>query len=530
MTTVRKSTIVEALREHQDSFRKLDNDDPKGISITKPMVDIILVIISISTNSQTNNVEILGGDHSVKNHECVRIQLNPHRVTTFERNQLITLKKGDIVLFNGLSVRKDYIPEMTTIQSDTWKSAQLSSSSSSCLQKISTTTVLCDFHHSWLNSNSDSRNLTKLATVSSIDATKHIMINPEYFANMSDTVNDTVHKVAEWFYTHHSAQISDLKLTDFDCYSSEQNNQERCQRRNIRDLASSGLLSDIIVRIMQVDVDIPLPWARETARRNGWGPKDTISRAILVDPDMKDEKDSISIIMNRNTDRLFGKVQDAFRKHHLCILRGVLTKLVVNHHPRQIAMGATRIFLVSTPTTSLEVLEGSPSSQMLPASKRSRQSSSQMTQESQSLGRSGSHQLMGIISSIQFDGSSASDEVGLACHKILLQISTRLDQITNVLQFRPAIVSIKPLSCGENGNDASQIQAKASSHIVSVLFGSRAPDILLKDEDEQKNAAALMQGLIHLAVPLEWSLLEYHDDHENTSTIICGVSLRSLLF
>lgn len=523
MRTVRISTIIDALREHRDSFRKLANDEDK-ISISKPMVDIILVIISTRSNSRTSNFEILAGDHSIQNHECVRIHLNPHRLPMSERNQLINLKKGDIVWFHGLSVRKEYISDSETTKSKTCRSEPLSSSSS--LQKIST--VICDFHHSWLNANSDSRNLAKLATVYSVDAMKYIRINPEQFTNDAGSVNNTVHNVAEWFHTHHLAQLSNLKLID--SYNIEQNNLERYQRRKIRDLTSSCLFSDIVVRIIQVDEDIPLPWAKQTAWRNVWRPKETVSRAILVDPDMKDEKDSISIIMNRKTERIFGKVQDAFRKHQLCLLRGVLTKLNVNHHPHQIAMDAEKLFLVSTPTTSLEVLERSPSPQMLPASKKSRQCSSQMTQESQSLSRTGARQLTGIISSIQFDGSRACDESGLPCHNAFLQLSTKMDLTMNGLQFRPAIVSIKPLSCGENRNNVSQIQAKASPHIVSVLLGSKAPGDLLKNEDELKNATRLMQGLLHLSVPLEWSLLQNHGDHEDADTIICDVSLQSMLF
>ena len=484
-------SISDALKEH----RQGNGNEPNG----RP-IDLATAIISIDIDHQMKKAEMLIGDHSLKPHQCARMQF--WRLNSSDMDKCIALRKGDIVRFNGVTLRKDYtIAFAFSIQQDD-ENAELS--------KLST--VLCDFHHSFQNPNVGA-SFGKIATVTSMAFGRHVLTEANAY-NSLVTPRDIVDSVAEWFQSNHPI-----------FYDEEENHHN--QKRKLRELTAPNMLSDIVVRVLQMDID-------EVWRKQQWNRYQTSGtrtlRVILIDgDDVENEEDSIPFFIEE-TNPLLNQLRRLFRGRDTFLIRQVLTKKSdFSRRPCNggAAAAVSDLTLVPTSKTTIEAISSTPSpTSTRNIAKRLRYSSevhagaslsptsgddSERSQASpQSSSINGRSKVLSSLSCIHFDGLGVGVRLS-KCNSTWptpLELSRMLvrEDSKSSIDYRPATLTIN----AKGTTHQSELHVKAHPEIMSVLCGDRDPARIWTNEIASK-VSYLLKGMISLEIPLDWTLMREHD-------------------
>mmetsp|Transcript_51168 Transcript_51168/g.153729 ORF Transcript_51168/g.153729 Transcript_51168/m.153729 type:complete len:677 (-) Transcript_51168:83-2113(-) len=271
---------------------------------------------------------------------------SPPRVTA------TTLGVGDVVLFRGLAVRRDYGGGVEGGRNPTGGGAI-----SGAL-----TTVLCELHRPWWKDEGSSA----AAAMRPFDLLSRASRRHESFGGCAEPSWDSVFRdkalrervegVAAWYRSNHGGPsfVSPTKVLG-------DRATLRCRRRRLRDVDNPGLLSDVTVRVLSYDGSAPRPSglgssSSAAARRRGgparrWDPKPVTARASLSDG--PDESDLAALYDCAR----FGAALNNASRAGSCVL---ITR-VKSHWATKGSNGGREgggMALVPTPETSVMVLEG----------------------------------------------------------------------------------------------------------------------------------------------------------------------------
>ncbi len=341
-------TIRQALLDHRHHHRQKNHQKQKHHQKQNqqeqqaPLNDLVTVILASQTYNYNNHnhnrgfISLVVGDASLQRHECARVQLkinNIHKDHQGQQSSYLSslLQKGDIVLFHGLSIKQDYggdyggihtnyngngnyngnnkeEQEVENLDSKMPPRRQFQEQNindddgneddddDDGVEKL--LTVVCDFHHSFLNPHTSHASFEKLATVSMhapISIQSHgttnlftssnlnILMNPNcknlvhernastrtpVFGTPSSsslllsptscsgpkTRKQNIHHLANWFQQHHLQSTNQSMF--FQVMNYDMHGYERYQRRKVRELIAPCMKSDVFVRVTQI-MNIP---------------------------------------------------------------------------------------------------------------------------------------------------------------------------------------------------------------------------------------------------------------------------------
>lgn len=477
-------------------------------SLPQDPIDLLTAILSISIDHEVRKADIAIGDYSLKRHEFARIHL--WRLNTTDMEKCIALRRGDIARFSGVSIKKAYTKTDPSTNAEL-VSQQMPTQDTHTAKHL---TCLCDFHYSFHNP-SIGACFGKVAT----GFGRHIIMEANLNRSLL-TPKSLLDRVGHWFRENHG---------EF-CHQEEHRSDEHC-RRAIHELNAPKLLSDIVVRVLQIDIDGA--WQnKQYWKRDG---NVTSIRVILIDArGVENEEDSMPLFIASNNP-LLEQIRKHFRKRNAFLLRQVLTER--SNSSRMVSTGdgiLSGIFLVPTTKSTIEVVSSFSPPNSSNIAKRLRCSTDVANTS------------LSPMSADASDKNSPSPQQAIRFKIVSPLVSICFEDLHTVFtsDFKWASNSDLSLTTvGEDGevhyrNARIMIHAKegcalvhqevfADADTISTLCGSCDPSQLCENKQTKEKASNLIIGLLNLIVPLEWILCR----DNGTGTIrIEAVSLPSLDF
>jgi hypothetical protein len=461
-------SILAALQQHRNVME----------SRAQAPIDLLAAILSITIDHEIRKVDIVVGDYSLKRHQLARVHL--WRLNINDMDKCIAFRKGDIVRFNGVSIRKAY----STTPSPTTNGLVSEQPNQGTAETL---TCLCDFHYSFLNPNIGTC-FAKIAT----GFGRHMIIEANINRSL-ETPKSLVDCVGQWFKDNNS-EI---------CYFDEHRN-EHC-RRALSELTTPNLLSDIVVQVMQIDID-----GAWKDKQRGYTPNNgnvKRIRVILMDSeDVKNEKDCMPLFI-ASSNPLLNQIRECFRRRRSFHMRQVLT------NRNNLASAHDDIFLVLTSKSSIEIALPSPSGNITKRPRHSNEdgnviltplSAATSDRKFPSSQEATRFTVISSLESIAIEGSDIllTVDYNWANSPNFANLLTTIGEDGDVC-YRNALITIH----GKGNTCTSTNQAVfACRSIISTLCGSHNPLNLRETKSTEKKATKLIMSLLQLRAPLKWNL------------------------
>jgi len=498
------STISISAALHQHSTIVFNESQPRS------PIDLLTAILSISIDHEVRKADIAIGDYSLKRHEFARIHL--WRLNTTDMETCIALRRGDIARFSGVSIKKAYTKTDSPTNAEL-ASQQLPTQDTHTAKHL---TCLCDFHYSFKNPNIGAC-FGKLAT----GFGRHIIMEANLNRSLL-TPKSLLDRVGHWFRETHG---------EF-CHQEEHRSDEHC-RRAIHELNTPKLLSDIVVRVLQVDIDGA--WQN----KQYWKRTENVTsiRVILIDArGVENEEDSMPLYIASNNP-LLEQIRTHFRKRNAFLLRQVLTER--RNSSRMVSPGdglLSGIFLVPTTKSTIEVVSSFTPPKSRNIAKRLRYSTdvangslSPMSADASDKNSPSPQQaikfkIVSPLVSICFEDSHTvfTSDFKWASNSDLSGTLTSVGEGGEV-HYRNARIMIH----AKEGCTLVHQEVFADANTISTLCGSCDPSQLRENKHTKEKALNLISSLLTLIVPLEWIICR---DHGTGTIRIESVSLPSLDF
>ena len=591
------TSVLEALKEHR-TVTVTGGGSSTRPTTTHTTIDLTAAVVSISVNHQQRKAEMLVGDHSLERHQCARILF--WRLSSVDLDKCKSIQKGDIVRLNCVTVRKDYTTNTNTNHNYNHEQSQAKSKSKNMedtksgaainkghanaapaplAEKLST--ILCDFSHSFQTPATGST-FGKIASMNPmVHGGYYVMASPEAdLCRSLNTPRETVHAVGEWFLENHHMRSMGISSYNQD------HEEHRHQKRKVRELTASNMLSDVLVRTSQLGVDDTT--MNTLGNRKKQQPSITLFRAILMDGDgIENENDTIPFHVE-SCNPLLNRLRQLSRTRDIFLIRQVLT--VRNDASRRPHRGTSNgnggganmeIILVPTANTSIDStmsVSVSTTASALASNKRLRLTSTCSYSEDQheqlhpsisesesptsislgdqqqsisflrSLPISSSNverlpPVMSSLSCIHYEGEhlhlkAETKTSSWPTCSTLSYILTQRDESNGIVHYyyKPAILTL----CVSNGgtdtdSSSAELCVKANGNIMEILCGSYEPSRLAPHTHGDgmamtiQKVSDLLRGLVHLRVPLKWTLVRKYE--RGTSFVhVEDVALPSLDF
>jgi hypothetical protein len=418
--------------------------------------DVIVVIIFINIRHLDKRCTLIVSDDSLQCHETARILLSNLHQADLEK--LIHLQKRDIVRFNTLFVHKHY---------------KVGRDNTTNGNHIQMSTIVCDLNHKRI-SDEYSLSFSKVGTSTDI-AGGTVLFETNVPFNLR-TPKEKIMSIGNFFHSNHGREMI-MKDT------------APCEDRKVREVRFPYLLSNVIVRVSQIEVDeSSSKWSRM---------KKFQTRMILTDGlGIQDDEDSIPLIVDCNS-LLSNDLRQAFRQQTTVVLRSVLTKKRENDRWSH----NSEYYLVSTPSTRVE--------EYVLTSKRARIGSCESSCTT--------NLTLNCLQSASFNHSQSHDKISVVGCITLIEIkhtSTRLEKdgdwpellklhqcLVSESTFLPAIITITLQGT------FSTLQVEAPGNIMNTLCGSFAVKAASKTRNIE-NISKLLRGFMIYDIPLEWIIQE----------------------
>lgn len=330
------------------------------------------VSINVSSSCDTSLVSLLGldgmgrmtytaNDNDNNQHQDDAENIQHHKVGARRLGQL---QQGDIIRLNHFEVKKDYQNESTSCMFEQTKKRKLSnnhdySGDNDEYNKSSSDTLLsvaCDLSTSYKdpaigpslvrlcridpNASFGSDDMKKEETCKPYDLEWESIIPPN-----NETSNEVVMKLASWYCTNmqpHLAKSSAILPAN-----------QPCQRRKIRDITSSNLLSHVVVKVLRCEKAMsPFTTPRKAARNDA-----VVTHATLSDGAGSED------LLGLNHGRVSGAVSSIPKSISSILLQSmntgsqiVLTHVLSQSSLNSSAMDNESLVLIPTRETTATIL------------------------------------------------------------------------------------------------------------------------------------------------------------------------------
>ena len=458
--------------------------------------DILVTLLSIQIQNNRQSVELIVADQSLQSHEMCRIQL--YNLNTKDINKCIEMRKGDMVRFNGISIKKRYDTINDVIENELEHD----------IEKFNC--CVMDLHYSFKDLHSEST-FCKVASGYGEQVIMEADV-PSIFQT-----DRNVLKELRWWFVHSKYYRVEVPDTNY------------C-RRQLKELTKPNLLSDVNVRILSIDRDES--WTSRQGHSRWKGGEYT--RLLLEDctqyvlPDSQFQQESFGTSSSEqetlplyvsNQNPLLKIMREYHRSRIPFTLRRVLTERMKVWSDEIIS----DIFMVLTKHTTIQQLVynfDKDSLTQTQSAKRKRGESTSLfevdehgfvnqkldSKESKcaktDINEKEKISLTGYIASISFDGQILFGESNKIwpCYDEFVNVITSVNS-NGDRTFKDASITL----CENETNLRKDICA--NEFIISTLLGDcDAISIANKNADREAYSYELLQDLITLEVPLEWTL------------------------
>lgn len=319
--------------------------------------NILAVVTSVNDPRYTDpptarkvTVDLMIGDGSLRSGRAARVVLKVsrdecigHREQSEAGAALGMIQSGDVVLFHGLAVRRDY-GDNSAVE-ECGKQGDSADAISGNLVSGTLTTVQCELHRPWWKGEESLRPFTRLSRASwhldTFDGFDNVA------ATRDEALRDQIERLAAWYRSSHVE-------SDGYAFTSPTKSlvQAMCRRRRLRDIKSPGLLSDVAVRVLSYDGASPKPLGLGGTRARGqrkWGSTLVTARASLSDGQAESDMAAF------NDCGRFGKALNTATEAGSSVL---ITRVKSHRATGRDDSGEGGLSLVPTPETSIVVLTG----------------------------------------------------------------------------------------------------------------------------------------------------------------------------
>lgn len=475
--------------------------------------DLVTAVISSSTDRILKKAEIIVGDHSLQIYECARVQL--WKLSDKEMDECITIRRGDILRFNSVCLRNKY--------------ANFTGGATTCRQNVQQTTehklskCICDLHHPSMQSISVPR-FIKVGAVCG----RHIITKAKQGGASAETDWNVVDQVGRWFReTHESNHVDDSNRLH--------------AKRKLRELIAPNLKSDVLVRVLQMDIDEK---SEQKYDARGKNVNTEFVQIIINDGDGVETEHDSKVLYVLRSSPLLVKIKECYQRQETFLLRDVLTQKITKNIKPNCTNGEMThsVILVPSNKTCLELV-----SQQIPRNRSKRANNGRSSNKDYT-----SENIRLSLTPVSTQGSFDKIPYSLLhresdfINKFIAHLSSMrlIDQDISICSMSCLREFSKffSISCRrQNGNDdfmdqrviltihpedhtEESLQVLAGIDIVAILCGcSDLSHAELISEDH----STFLKSLMSLKVPLEWSLKH---NHILNATHVEAVSMPSLDF
>jgi len=212
-------SIMEAI--HQRRRRKPDNDDALfyGESADCP-IDIVVVVIEVSVDTAFQTAQLVVTDSSLcSSSRCARIWLKGQSALSVQTN---CIRTADVLRFNRVVVSNDYGTVLPCIDPPRTDDVGYHE-----------TTIVCEFQQSWKHREAGV-SWTRLCSIVDGSAVNHKDNIPQNLA----TSRSRIKALVDWYATQSHNKVF---------------LQSRLRQRALSEILSAGLISNVVVRVMNFD-------------------------------------------------------------------------------------------------------------------------------------------------------------------------------------------------------------------------------------------------------------------------------------